>query len=170
MGKKINAKIFDFVMRKLQMNKKENLLKILNHSAPQKYGDKSIICVGVRVNNIMCCKQLIFILGDDDFLNQLFETDHFNVNCIEYAIKSSAMQTIEFLFGIKQICQKIRRDKDRLFRIVYWTFAKYNEQKFEYIVQQKLGLNDEIFRELLNYKSPKQESTTSRKTKTYWDQ
>merc|ERR1711920_867475 len=110
MHKKISEQIFDFVLDKLCLNESENLMKTLSHS-PKKsdfgcsYHDKSLICVCVRANNVVCCKKLIFILGDDAFINAMFEADHLNICPLEYAIKSSKIETIEFLFGIKQITQ-----------------------------------------------------------------
>ena len=172
-NKKIDDRIFDFLVDKLELNQNDKLLKVLNYKPSKSkigftYHDKSIICVAIRANNVNICKKLIFILGDDAFINILFQVDNLNINSIEYAIWKSRLSTIEFIFGIKQIRDKILNDYDALFRIIFWLFHKYNKDKFQYI-QNALNINDETLKQLLHYKSPKPTQKFSNKAKSYWD-
>ncbi len=164
------------------LNEKENLMKVLNYSYTNKpkttdsvtYNDKALITVALRgSNNICVCKKIIFIIGDDEFVNKLFVIDQLNINCIEYVIwKSKGLNAIKFIFGIKQLKEAVLNNNELLFRIVYLLFSKYNKDKFEYI-QNVLSFNDEIYRKLLVYKSPQpteeKVKTFSRKARTYWD-
>eukprot|EP01083_Nonionella_stella_P307931 1084428_1 len=156
---KISEKIFDFVMNKLF--DREKLVAAIK--------EKSIICVALRSNNMIACKKVIFTVGDDVFIDALFACDHLNTTCIEYAIWKSKLDTIEFIFGMKQVRKRILASDEILFRIMLWCFNKYNHNKFEYI-WNALHLDDTVLRKLLVHKSHKPLcSEYSKKARTYWD-
>ncbi len=77
------------------------------------------------LNNICVCKKIIFIIGDDEFVNKLFIIDNLNINCIEYIIwKSKGLNLLTFIFSIKQLKKIILNSNELLFRILYLLFSK----------------------------------------------
>eukprot|EP01083_Nonionella_stella_P104191 298291_1 len=155
-----NRRLIDDVLRRLDVSKSK-LIECLAYVYPQPtqtfhewahhYHRTNIIGRTIRFNTVDGLKMLISKIGEEAFVNQIFRTDDYDKNGIEYAISEDRLEIIEFVMKIEPIKQKCINDKDALYRIVKQMDKRYNQNAAQLMVKA-LELNETKLKQLNAYK------------------
>ncbi len=105
-------------------------------------------------HSVNSLKQFISIIGDKLFIHHVLIPNGWNMNSIEYCIRSANIEIIQYIMSFNDIRDKCSNDKQILFRIIYWMNKIHNIQINKFMVNS-LKLNKTKLKEIQSYKYPK---------------
>eukprot|EP01083_Nonionella_stella_P039281 106840_1 len=118
-----------------------------------KYHKYTIIARTVERNKTLNgLKKVVSIIGTKALIEAIFISDGWNMNGVEYAIKLNKMKTMQYLLSFAEIRNRYLSDKNQLFRLLYWLFARSsNEDMIDYVLSE-LKVSNQMIRKLLCHK------------------
>ncbi len=162
----------DEMFRKLLKYKSPKSNKIsFNHKKTRTYWpwDKSLVfgcIISGQINKI----KYLSNLETNIFVKHLFNSNKNNLNGFEYIIKNKKYNILKYVLSMNEVFIILNKDKNILFRVLYWMFCKYDELCFNYIIKE-LHIDDKYITAMLNYKIKKPNNINnliSDNYYTYW--
>ena len=128
-----NEYLIDYMLSCLDLSA-DKLIKIMYHQCPAptytvtggsvKYHRLPFIHGLVHESSsIKILKKLHEIIGDTEFITQVFRIDDYNHNAVEKAVKDHKLSMIKHLLSFKEIKDKTCNDNELIWRLTYILFA-----------------------------------------------
>eukprot|EP01084_Bolivina_argentea_P297063 511711_1 len=159
-----NPDAIDLVMKELGLTNNEKVLSIINNqysekSVVHKFHQGKIVIHCVMENNLTILKKLNKLIGLHAFSKHALMIDSHNMNAMEAAIARHKLQTVKYLFNIKQVkVAYVSENMDaklRIYRLLYWIFGRCDNQDITKYVLNQIGAAKGIIENVLQQDYPK---------------
>ena len=149
-----NEEIYNLTMKKLKITNKK-IIKFMDYNYIEnkklsnlfatihcKY-DKYNVLDRVIWNNqtVQRLKDFVEIIGNEKFIEYIFIKNGFNMNGIEYCIKSKNVEMMNFIMSFKEIRKKAIKNPKILFGIIWWMSHIKDDSMSLYLIRTlELGI------------------------------
>eukprot|EP01083_Nonionella_stella_P092226 258100_1 len=154
--KQCKKRMIDYVLSQLNLSNKHTLETLLSHQYPPpsdeenaalapdavQYDEWTILSAIVCNNcNADSLRRIVSIIGAKSFSDAVFNDDRQrDVNTIEYAISCGKKAMIEYMLSFAAVGQRYLNDDAVLFRLLYWLFARNDDEKMIDFVFSQLAM------------------------------
>eukprot|EP01083_Nonionella_stella_P110065 321836_1 len=167
-----SEEMIDFALDKLNISK-ERIIEILSYkctksdndvSGARDYHNYNIVGRIIWLNQL---KKMANIIGDQVFIEHVFQPDGKNMNALEFAIRKKRLEVMKYLMSFQKIKERCLTDKEVLWRTVYSMNRAYDADMVKYVMNE-LQLDETKLREVQSFTCEDKSNEFGPKARTIW--
>eukprot|EP01083_Nonionella_stella_P110064 321828_1 len=170
-----SEEMIDFALDKLNISK-ERIIEILSYKCTKPddyvsdafdYHNYNIVGRIVWFNKLKFLKKMANIIGDQVFIEHVFQPDGVNINALEFAIWKNQLEVMKYLMSFQKIKERCLTDKEVLWRTVYSMNRAYDADMVKYVMNE-LQLDETKLREVQSFTCEDKSNEFGPKARTIW--